>query len=194
MATYRTLLEALHQSLLLKFRRFRSLTMPISLYDLSVPLFIRTLTNLAGILKKAEQYADDNGIPHSDFLTARLAADMLPFTFQIQSCSNTAKNSAVRVADTVAVPMEDNESTFAELQARIAKTIDVLKGVDPSKYDGTEEKEVVLKFPGKEFKFTGQSYLLTFAIPNFFFHATTAYDILRSKGVPLGKADFLGSS
>ncbi|EON70025.1 hypothetical protein W97_09291 [Coniosporium apollinis CBS 100218] len=167
--------------------------MPISLYDLSVPLFISNLTNLTSILKKAEQYADDNGIPHSDLLTARLAADMLPLTFQIQSCSNTSKNSLVRVADAEAVPMEDNESTFAELQARIAKTIDVLKDVDPSKFDGTEEKEVVMKFPGREFKFTGQSYLLTFAIPNFFFHATTAYDILRSKGVPLGKGDFLGS-
>jgi len=165
--------------------------MPISLYDISVPVFIRGLTSLSHVLKKAEEYAKEKGLKETEFTEARIIDDMKAFCFQVQTTSNTAKNALVRVAGIEAVPMEDNETTFAQLQERISKTLDILKKVEKTAFDGTEEKEVVLSFPGRELKFTGTSYLLTFAIPNFFFHVTTAYDILRSKGVPIGKNDFL---
>ena len=166
--------------------------MPISLYDISVPAFIRGLNTLSHILKKAEDYANEKGIPHDEFLSGSLAEDMKPLLFQIQTASNTAKNACARVADTEAVPMKDNEATFAELQSRVSKTIEVLNAVEKEKFEGTEEKEVLLKVPETELKFTGTTYLLQFAIPNFYFHVTTAYAILRMKSVPLGKADYFG--
>jgi len=158
-----------------------------SLYEISVPVFIRSLKSLSAILTKAETYATEKSIPLSQFTESRLAPDMKPFTFQIQTASNSAKNALVRVAGTEAVPMEDDETTFPQLQERIAATIKILEGVDEKVFEGKEGVEIELF--GR--KFTGQSYLITFAIPNFFFHVTTAYAILRKEGVPIGKNDYM---
>jgi uncharacterized protein len=162
-----------------------------SLYEISVPPMIRGFDTLTHILKKAEEYAKEKGIPLSDFIEGRIAPDMLPLPKQIQIASNTAKNVLVRVGGTEAVPMEDNETTFEELYERIAKTVELLKAADTNVMQGKEGAEVVMKTQAGEAKFTGQSYILTFAVPNFYFHLTTAYAILRNKGVPIGKKDFL---
>lgn len=166
--------------------------MALSLYDISVPVFLRALRNLSANLEKGRAYADENGIPHKDLLEARLIADMLPLTGQIQRASDSAKLAAVRVGQVAPVAMADNEVTFDDLQARITKTADFLKAVPATAMDGREGASVVLKLGGNEVPFTSESYLLGFALPNFFFHVTTAYAILRHKGVPLGKPDFLG--
>jgi len=165
--------------------------MPFTLYDTSVPAFIRGLQSLSHIITVAEKYAKENGISEEDIMTASLAPDMLPFTFQIWTVSNTAKNALVRVVGAEAIPMEDNEKTFADLQTRIKKTLKILEGVDKSVFEGVEGKEVTMTIQKQERKFTGLSYLTGFAMPNFYFHLCTAYAILRSKGVPIGKGDFL---
>ena len=162
-----------------------------TLYDSSVPYFTSGLNVLAHILTKAEEYAKDKGLPESDFTTARLVDDMRPLTFQIQTASNTVKNSLVRFAKSTASPMEDNETTFAELQARIAKTLELLQSTDKAGFEGPLDETVVMKVSNSEVSFTRMTYVQKFAIPNFYFHVVTAYAILRSKGVPIGKMDFL---
>jgi uncharacterized protein len=154
--------------------------MPVSLYEISIPVFIRSLTNLSAILKKGETYATEKGIPHAKLLEARLVDDMAALPYQIQRVSDTSKGAAVRVAGIENVAMADNETTFEQLQARIQKTIEVLKSVEPTSMDGKEESPVVLKTGSGEMKFTAKSYLLNFALPNFFFHVSTAYGILVS--------------
>ena len=166
--------------------------MAVSLYDISISVFLRYLNNLSALLKKGETYADENSIPHSKILEARLAPDMKPFTYQIQRVSDTAKGFVVRVAGTDPVSMPDNETTFEELQARIAKTIEVLKGVSEESVNGKDESEIVLKMPKREYKFTGKSFVLDYAMPNFFFHVNMTYALLRKEGVPVGKMDYLG--
>jgi hypothetical protein len=158
-----------------------------SLYEISVPVFIRALNNLSAILKKAEEYAAEKNIDPNTLASAKLVDDMLPLAFQICTVSNTAKATVERVGKTEPIPMEDNEKTFAEFQERIAKTIKVLEAVDPKVFEGKETAEVEMR--GN--KFTGQSYILTFALPNFFFHVMAAYAILRKEGVPVGKLDYL---
>ncbi len=166
--------------------------MSLSLYDISIPVFLRAFQNLSEILKKGEAFADENGLPHSELLQARLISDMAPLTAQIQRVSDTAKFVAVRLGGIDNVPMEDNEETFADLHARIGKTIALLRALPSDAMDGKEETEVVLKTRDSTTTFTGRDYLLQFAIPNFFFHMTTAYALLRHKGVPIGKMDYLG--
>jgi len=168
--------------------------MPVSLYDLSIPVFIRGLSILAAFLKKAEDYANEKQIPHSELLNARLVDDMAALPFQIQRVSDTAKGAAVRVGGAESVVMEDIETTFEDLQTRISRTIDFLNRVDKGAFEGKETAEVVMKLRGEDRKFTGETYLLKFALPNFYFHVTTAYAILRHKGVPVGKMDFLGQA
>ncbi|KQQ38612.1 hypothetical protein ASG19_06150 [Rhizobium sp. Leaf306] len=168
--------------------------MSLSLYDVSVPAFIRGFANLSEILKKAEAFADEKGIPHSQLLEACLIEDMLPLTGQIQRASDTAKFVPVRVGQLENVAMEDNEVTFADLHARIDKTVAFLKTVVPASMSGRDEAEVVLKTRSGEMKFTATDYVLGFALPNFYFHLTAAYAILRHKGVPIGKTDYLGRS
>ena len=168
--------------------------MPVSLYDVSIPVFIRGLNNLAAFLKKAEDYANEKQIPHSELLNAKLIDDMAALPFQIQRVSDTAKGAAVRVGGAENVVMEDTETTFEELQTRISRTIDFLNGVDKGGFEGKETTEVVLKLRSGDRKFTGETYLLNYALPNFYFHVTTAYAILRHKGVPVGKIDFLGKT
>lgn len=154
--------------------------MPLSLYEISIPVFIRSLTNLAGVLKKGEAYADEKGMPHSKLLDARLVDDMAALPFQIQRCSDTCKGAAVRIAGIENVAMTDNETTFEELQARIHRTIELLKSVNPASMDGKEESPVILKLGSGEIKFTAKTYLLDYALPNFFFHVSMAYGILVS--------------
>jgi hypothetical protein len=152
--------------------------MPVSLYEVSIPVFIGSLTNLSAVLKKGEAYADEKGIPHAKLLEARLVGDMAALPYQIQRASDTSKGAAVRVAGIENVAMADNETTFEELQARIHKTVEFLKTVEPTSMDGKEESQVYMKTQAGDLKFTAKTYMLHFAVPNFFFHVTTAYGIL----------------
>ncbi|RWX76553.1 DUF1993 domain-containing protein [Neorhizobium lilium] len=166
--------------------------MSLTLYDISVPVFLRALGNLTEILKKGEAFADEKGIAHQDLLQARLYEDMLPLTGQIQRASDTAKFVPVRVGGVENLPMADEEASFADLHARIGKTVEFLKTADPASMADKDDAEVEVKTRNGSTIFTGRTYLLNFALPNFFFHATTAYAILRHKGVPVGKMDFIG--
>ncbi|MES2097192.1 MAG: DUF1993 domain-containing protein, partial [Pseudomonadota bacterium] len=154
--------------------------------------FIRALTALDAIIDKARAYAAEQGIPEQDLLDAKLIDDMGNLIAQVQRASDAAKGCLVRIGDLENVTMEDNELTFDDVKSRLAKTIAFARSVAPDAVNGREDSEVVVKFPNGELKFTAQSYVLGFAIPNFFFHVTTAYDILRMKGVPIGKRDYLG--
>lgn len=163
--------------------------MPLSMSQASIPLFVRALRNLSEILKKGEAHPDA-----ASFAEARLAPDMLTLAGQIQRASDAAKGCAARLSATPAPSFPDEEKSLAELQQRIQKTIDYVNSVPASAIDGSEEREINFKAGPNEYKFTGVQYLQGFAIPNFFFHVTVAYAILRHKGVVLGKMDFLGRS
>lgn len=166
--------------------------MPLSLYDASVPVFIRALGNMSAFLEKGRAFADEKGMPHSELLEARLFPDMAALPAQVQRASDSAKFVAVRVGQVENVAFEDNEKSFDDLQTRIAKTVDFLRTVPADSLDGREEAEIVLTMRAGTVTFTGSSYVLGFALPNFFFHVTTAYGLLRHKGVPVGKRDYLG--
>ncbi len=165
----------------------------VNLYDFTIPIFIRALTNLDACLKKGEEWAKEKGMSADELCDSRLIEDMRPLAFQIQVASNTAKNTVVRVAGTTAVPMDDNETTMAQLHERIQKTLEVLKGTQREEFEGKHDVTVHIKNARVDRDFTAVQYLQGFALPNFFFHVTTAYAILRAKGVPLGKADYLGA-
>ncbi|ESQ90036.1 hypothetical protein ABAC460_09725 [Asticcacaulis sp. AC460] len=164
----------------------------IDMYQASVPIVLRALTNLKTILGKAEAWAAERNVKEETVLNARLALDMLPLARQIQIASDNAKGVAARLGNVENPSYSDDEKTFAELHERLQKTIDFIKSVPEAGFEGSESRELVLKFPNRTMEFTGLSYLTGFAIPNFFFHVTTAYAILRHSGVPLGKPDFLG--
>jgi len=166
--------------------------MSVSMYALSVPVFSRMLGNLAAILTKAEADATARGIDPSVFLTARLAPDMLTLTRQVQIASDGAKGAVARLAGVEVPSYLDDEVSFADLQARIAKTLAFIGGVDKAAIDAGQDREIVLKMRTGEVKFVGLAFLLHFAQPNFYFHVTTAYAILRHNGVSLGKMDYLG--
>ncbi len=164
----------------------------IDMYKASVPVVLNALTNLKAILGKAEAWAAEKNVKEATVLNARLALDMLPFSRQIQLVSDTAKGIAARLGGVENPSYADEEATFADLHERLQKTIDFVKSVDARGFIGSETRKVVLKFPSRTMEFTGLSYLTGFAIPNLFFHVTTAYAILRHSGVPIGKSDFLG--
>ena len=166
--------------------------MSFSVYDATIPSMIRFFENLSKILDKAVAQAEARKMPLSELLEARLAPDMHPFPRQIQIASDVAKLPAARFAGLEAPSFPDTETTFPELQARIAKTIDYLKSVPREKFDGAEDRTITLKFPQGEMNFGGRDFVTNFALSNFFFHVTTAYDILRHKGIEIGKRDFLG--
>lgn len=166
--------------------------MPTSLYDITVPTLLRGLGNLEAVLKKSEAFAAEQGIDPKTLLEARLAADMYPLVGQIQRASDTAKFAAVRLGGVENVPFEDTEADFADLFARIAKTKSFIEAAPREGFEGKEDAEVVLKTPQSERRFRGIDYALGFVLPNFFFHVATAYDILRHKGAPIGKLDYLG--
>jgi uncharacterized protein len=165
-----------------------------TIYEASIPVMTRALTSLSKILDKAVAQAKAEDKPLSLYLEARLAPDMHPFPRQIQMASDAAKGAAARLAGIDPPSMPDTETTFPELQARLQKTIDFLRSVAPSQFAGAEDREITLKFPNGEMKFTGRDFLANFALPNFFFHVTTAYALLRHKGIAIGKIDFLGGA
>jgi hypothetical protein len=163
------------------------------MYQASVPAFVRMLNNLSAILDKAAAHADAIKIDPSIFVNARLAPDMFPLSRQVQIATDLVKGCAARLAGIDVPSYPDTESTFPELKTRIAKTIAFMQSVTPAQIDGSEERNIALKVGGRDLSFLGQPYLLDFVIPNFYFHVTTAYAILRHNGVEIGKADYLGS-
>jgi hypothetical protein len=168
--------------------------MTISMYQVSAPRFITMLKNLAAILAKAEAHADAKKIEHTVFTRDRLFPDMFALARQVQIASDAAKGAMARLAGVDIPRYEDTEQTFGELKARIEKTIAFVETFKPAQIDGTEEKEIVIKAGGQEMKFKGMPFLLDFAYPNFYFHVTTTYNILRHRGVDIGKWDFLGKA
>lgn len=167
--------------------------MPLSMYQASVPAFQQTLTALSAILDKAAAHAASAGVDPAELVSARLAPDMFPLSRQVQIATDHAKGAAARLAGREVPKYEDNETTFDELKARIARTLDFISSVEVAEIDGSEDKEISLALRDRTLNFTGQRYLVNFVMPNFYFHAVTAYDILRHKGVPLGKRDFMGA-
>ena len=168
--------------------------MSISLYEASIPGYVRMLQNLAHFLDKAETYASEQGVALSGFLEASLGHGMAPLTREIQFASDAAKSGAARLAGAEPPAMADTETTLAELKDRIARTIAFVQSVRREDVDGQEDREVVLKFPNRTMTFTARDFLFSFSLPNFHFHVTTAYDILRSQGVPLAKGDYLAGA
>ncbi|QUD87894.1 DUF1993 domain-containing protein [Phenylobacterium montanum] len=166
--------------------------MSLSMHQASVATFTRALGNLSAILKKAEAYAETKGVDPSVVLGSRLAIDMHPLSKQIQFACDGAKRGAARLAGVEPPSHPDTETSFAEFQARIASTIAYLESLKPEQYEGAAERTVTLPLPGGEMKFDGASFLTGFALPNFYFHVTTAYAILRHNGLAIGKMDFLG--
>jgi uncharacterized protein len=167
--------------------------MSISLYQVTVPVFVKTLANLQAVLAKAKAHALDHKIEESVFVNARLYPDMLPLSRQVQIATDIARGCAARLAGVEPPSYEDKEQSFDDLAARIARTIDYMNGLDEKQFDGAETREITRPVRGQPKTFTGQNYLLQFATPNVYFHTATAYDILRHNGVVLGKADYLGT-
>ena len=164
----------------------------MSMYEMSIPLFLHTLGTLRTILQKGLAHAEAKGFDPAVLVNSRLAPDMLPLARQVQIASDAAKGAAARLAGIDPPKFEDNEATFAELIARVDKTVDFLKSVSKAQIDGSEERAVTIKTPRASFTFSGLKFLRHWALPNFFFHVTTAYALLRHNGVDVGKADFLG--
>ena len=167
--------------------------MTISMYQASVPRFVNILGNLSNILDKAQAHVDAKKIDPATLPNFRLFPDMLAMTTQVQIACDTAKGVVARLSGVEAPVFEDNEKTLAELKARIGKTIAFIQSVPPAQVDGTEDKEIVTKRGDKETRYKGMQFLLGHAIPNFYFHVATTYNILRHNGVEIGKRDYLGN-
>jgi hypothetical protein len=168
--------------------------MTISMYKASVPVFVQFLTSLSAVLDKAAAFAEAKKVDPSVLLNTRLAPDMFPLVRQVRAATDHAVNGAGRLAGAALPSFSNNEATIPELKERVAKTIDFLKSLKPGQIDGTEGKEIKFTTPaGAVREFTGQSLLLNNSLPHFYFHCTTAYDILRHCGVELGKRDFMGT-
>jgi hypothetical protein len=168
--------------------------MSLSMYQASVPVFVRLLTALSAMLDKAAAHAEAKKIDPAALLQARLYPDMFALLKQVLVAADFSKNGTARLAGVEPPKFEDTETTFPELKARLAKTLDYLKTVKPEQVDGSEERVVNVKVGGREMTFKGQDYLLTNVLPNFYFHLTTAYAILRHNGVDIGKRDFTGNA
>jgi uncharacterized protein len=167
--------------------------MNISMYQASVPRFVNILGNLSKILDKAQAHVDAKKLDPATLLTYRLYPDMLPMTTQVQIACDAAKGVVARLAGVEIPVFEDNEKTLADLKARIAKTVAFIQTVKPAQIDGTEDKEIVIKRGDKETRYNGMQFLLGHAVPNFYFHVTTTYNILRHNGIEIGKRDYLGN-
>ncbi len=166
---------------------------PISMHQASVPRFVNILGNLSRILDKAQAHIDAKKIADATLTSYRLFPDMLSMATQVQIACDTAKGLVARLSGVEAPVFEDNEKTLAELKERIAKTISFIESVPASQIDGTEDKAVVTKRGDKETHYKGMQFLLGHAVPNFYFHVTTTYNILRHNGVEIGKRDYLGT-
>lgn len=167
--------------------------MSISMYQASVPRFINILGNLSAILDKAQAHVEARKLDETALTGFRLYPDMLPMARQVMIVTDTAKGLVARLAGVEIPVYEDTEKTIPELKARIAKTIAYLQSFKPAQIDGTEDKEIVIKRGDKETRYTGMQFLLGHAVPNFYFHVTTTYAILRHNGVEIGKRDYLGN-
>lgn len=168
--------------------------MNIDMYSASIPVFDRFLTNLSGLLDKAEAHAESQDMADTKYVVSRLYADMAPLSSNVQFACDTARRCAARLAGEDPGSEADNEATLDELRARIRRTRDYLAGVDAGRIRGTEDKTVLLETPMVTMEFTGHDYLLNFALPNFFFHVSISHGILRQQGVPIGKMDFMGAA
>ncbi len=166
--------------------------MAFTIYDASVPPLVFMLENLGHVLKLGESHASEKGLDAKEYLDAKLAPDMFALIKQVQVATDMAKGCGGRLAGVEVPKFEDNESSFTDLQSRLTRTVAFLKGLDRNAFAGAEDKAVTLKFPNAEFNFSGRDYLNNFVLPNVYFHITTTYAILRHKGVPLGKQDFMG--
>jgi uncharacterized protein len=167
--------------------------MPISMYKVSVPIFAQHLTALSVVLGKAAAHAQAKQIDPAFLLGMRLYPDMYPLSRQVQQATSHPIRACSALSGAEPLNLPNLETSFAELESRLANTIDYVKGFKPDQIDGTEDKDITLKFGANERKFTGQGLLLGHVLPNFYFHCTTAYDILRHCGVELGKRDFMGT-
>jgi hypothetical protein len=166
--------------------------MTISMYSAFIPATTKVLGNLEGILDKAAAHQAAKKIADAAFVDARLFPDMFPFSLQVRIAGDMVKGGAARLAGVELVRYEDNEKTLAELKARVQRTREYLQTFKPEQIDGTEAKAIVFTLGGKERKFTGIDYLNHWVLPNFYFHVTTAYNLLRQGGVEIGKMDYLG--
>lgn len=167
--------------------------MQLTMYQASIPSLIRVLTNLAAIIDKAAAHAAARRIDEAAFLQSRLFPDMYPFSKQVQIATDMAKGCAARLAGQEPPHYPDNESSFAELRARVQTTIDFLGSFNPAQIDGSEERHISLPSRHGTREFNGRNYLLQFVLPNVYFHVTTAYNLLRHGGVEIGKQDYLGN-
>lgn len=166
--------------------------MALSMYDASIPVFVRTLRNLDQILAKGEAHVRDKGAQPDALLQSRLIFDMLPLVRQVQIATDMATRGASRLAGVEPRSVEDTETTFEQLHARIAAAIEHLGSFAQAQFEGSETRAISFKTRAGELKFEGQGYLLAYVLPNLYFHVTTAYALLRQAGVVIGKADFLG--
>lgn len=166
--------------------------MAISNFDQTVSALSRMLLNLDAIVSKAEEYAAEKNIDPNVLIQARLYPDMLPFVAQIRIATDTAKGAAARLSGTELPKWEDDEVTFEDVHARIRKALNYLATFKPEQFEGAEEKAIEMKLPSRTLNFSGRDYVLGFVLPNFYFHVTTAYNILRHNGLAVGKLDFLG--
>jgi hypothetical protein len=163
----------------------------VSMHAVSAPIFVRMLNNLSSILANAEKQAKAKGYDPTVLLNARLAPDMFALTRQVQIATDHAKGCVARLAGHQVEAIEDTETTFAELQARIKKVLGIVEGYKAEQFEGSETREITIKIPNQELKFSGLDYVNHWAMPNFYFHLTMAYAILRHNGIELGKKDFL---
>ncbi len=163
-----------------------------TLHAFTAPVFIRTLRNLLHVLRTGQKYAAEKNIAPDVLLNTRLIPDMLPLVRQVQIATDHAKNCCARLTASEAMPFPDDEKTFEELEARIARCIAYIESFDAARFEGAASRPVQVKSRLGELNFDGQGYATTFALPNFFFHASMAYAILRASGVPIGKSDWLG--
>lgn len=166
--------------------------MTLSMYSASVPVFSRMLKNLLAVFEKAEAFAAEQNIDLQTFVETRLAPDMIPLSGQVQIATDGAKGVSSRLAQKPLPSWADDEVTFSDLKARLQKGIDYLATFTPEEFVGSDDRTVTIKIGGNDTELSGETYLLNRGLPNFYFHVTTAYDILRHKGVPIGKKDYLG--
>jgi hypothetical protein len=168
--------------------------MPLSMYQVSVPVYLQLLNAMLGWLEKAEAHAKAKKFDPNNFAGMRLTPDMLPFAAQIGIATDHVKGSLARLSGAEPPKWPDTEKTLEELRARIQKAIDFAKGVKPEQLEGSESREITLPTPRGPLKMNGEAYLKSFALPNFFFHATMTYALLRQGGVDIGKMDYLGAA
>ena len=166
--------------------------MPLSMYQASIPVCLQFLTALSALLDKAAEHARAEGLDEAELIEARLAPDMFPLSRQVQIATDHAKGMAARLSGREVPKYEDDETTIEALNARIAKTMAFISSVELSEVDGSEDRNITLPMRGQSVTLPGARYLMHFTLPNFFFHTTTAYAILRHKGVAVGKSDFMG--